>query len=760
MATHAQDLWDMVDPAKGMMPQAEYDFRSEAWRGAPWHVRRVRLVEGLSDLYFLTLDLVVDDLDSAVDPLLGSACELTIRRGAAARSVCGLVLELADRGAVGGRRLVQAKVGPALALLGQRVNTHAWQDRTVPEILQSVLTDALATYRRSVRLDLAASDYPRREYCSQFRESDLDFAARLMEEEGISYFFEHEAGTEVLVLVDHNAHFPALSDRAENDAVPILDVEPETAALESLQSFTWIRRLHSTSVAQRDFDFVRPEAPRAYEDRGRDDAGRDREVYFHDEQPFMDDGERRARLRREQLATDGKVASGGGNATTFQAGLRFRLVDHRRGELDRMYVLTRVEHTGECPEALIEQADAQAGPRYRNTFECAPDDVPLRPARRRMKPRVHGPTTATVVGPESEEVHTDEHGRVKVLFSWDRLSPRDDTASWWVRVAQGWAGPGWGSLFVPRIGMEVVVEFLDGDPDRPLVTGCVYNGRNPPPYTLPDEKTKSTIKTNSSPSNGGYNELRFEDQAGAEEVYLQAERDWNTLVKLNKTLTVGGNEIDTVAMNRAVQVALNDALTVGMNRAETVGMNKAETVGMNRAVTVALNNAVTVGMNQTETVAIAAARTIGAAYQVSVGAAMNESIGLSKSESIGEYKSVSTGKSSSEDVGEDKTVYVSESSTETIGKDKSVDAGEHLMQSAGKSVSVSAGERMTLSAGDDLTVVGEKKGLIVIEEQLVIRVGEAAIVMKKNGDILISGAKITVTGTGDVKVKGTKVAAN
>ena len=742
----------MVQSTQGVLPAVEYGFRSDGWRGATWHVRRVDLIESLSEPYRLTLELVVDDLGAAVDPLLGAGCELTISRGGAVRSVCGLVLELADRGTVGGRRLVHAQVGPALALLGQRVNTRAWQDRTAPEVLQAVLTDALAPYKRSVRFDLATNEYSRREYCSQFRESDLDFAARLMEEEGISYFFEHEAGAEVLVLVDHNARFPLLSSRAESEAVPILDIEPENAGLETLQAFTWIRRLHSTSAAQRDFDFLRPDSPREYEERGLDDAGRDREVYFHDDQLFMDDGARRARLRREQLGVAGKIASGEGNATPFQPGLCFRLVDHHRGELDRMYVLTRVVHSGECPEALIEQANAQAGPRYRNRFECVPDDVPVRPARRRDKPRVHGPTTARVVGPESEEVHTDEHGRVKVLFPWDRLSPSDDTASWWVRVAQGSAGAGWGSLFLPRIGMEVVVEFLDGDPDRPLITGCVYNGRNPPPYALPGDKTKSTIKTNTSPTDGGFNELRFEDQKGVEEVFIHAERDYNTVVKNNMSLTVGGNEIDTITLNRATQVLLNEALTVGMNRAETVGMNRAVTVGM--------NNAVMVGMNQTETIAIAAARTIGAAYQVSVGAAMNESIGLSKSESIGEYKSVSTGKSSSEDVGEDKTVYVSESSTETVGKDKSVDAGENLMQSAGKSVSVSAGERMTLSAGDDLTVVGEKKGLIVIEDQLVIRVGEAAIVMKKNGDILISGAKITVTGTGDVKIKGSKVAGN
>ncbi|HEY0137722.1 MAG TPA: type VI secretion system tip protein TssI/VgrG, partial [Nannocystis sp.] len=541
------------------------------------------------------------------------------------------------------------------------------QDRSAPEVLKAVLSDALAPYRRSVRIDLG-TEYPRREYCTQFRESDLDFAARLMEEEGISYFFEHEGGVEVLVLVDDNARFPTLSGRADSDAVPVLENASETLRLESVQTFMWSRKLHSTSAVQRDFDFLRPDLAQSHEERGTDEAGRDREVYVHDDLLFMNDGARRARLRREQLGGAGKVARGTSNATTFSPGLKFRLVDHRRGDLDRGYVLTRVTHTGECPDALIEVRRAEAGPRYTNEFECVPDDVAVRPAPRHSKPRVHGPTTATVVGPASEEVHTDEHGRVKVLFPWDRLSPMDDTASWWVRVTQGWAGPGWGALFLPRIGMEVVVEFLDGDPDRPLVTGCVYNGRNPPPYALPADKTKSGLKSSNSPSDGGFNELRFEDQKGVEEVFIHAERDLNTVVKRSKSLTVGASESNTVGENRDVKVAMNDALAVGMNRAETVGMN--------RALTVAMNSAIAVGANQSETIAISASRTVGAGYQVSVGGPMTESVGESKTETIADFKSVSTGRSSTEEVGEDKLVHVADDSVETVGGDKSIDAGD------------------------------------------------------------------------------------
>ena len=251
----------MVQSVRGVLPPVEYGFRSAGWRGAPWHVRAVELHEALSEPYRMSLELVVDDLDGAIDPLLGAGCELTIGRGAAGRSVCGLVLELDDLGVVGGRRLVRAQVGPALALLGQRVNTRAWQDRSALEVLEAVLGEGLAPYRRALRVELERGEYPRRDYCTQFRESDLEFAARLLAEEGISYYFEHEGGVEVMVLVDHNARLPALSGRADGDALPVVDNGGDTLARESVQTFTWTRRLHSTSATTREFDFLRPDAP-------------------------------------------------------------------------------------------------------------------------------------------------------------------------------------------------------------------------------------------------------------------------------------------------------------------------------------------------------------------------------------------------------------------------------------------------------------------------------------------------------------------
>ena len=743
--------------ARGLLSAVTCVFRCSELPALHWHVLRFTLTEALSEPYRLVLELFTEEAEVDIPTLLGSACLLRIERDAAVRAVHGIVSRVSEIGVVSERVGLRVELVPAFGLRGQTADSRFFQEKSVPEIVTEVLTGPLSAVGRALRLDLDASAYEKREYCVQYRESDLDFVSRLLQEEGIAYRFEHppDGDGEVLVLIDDTPACPDLEQDDGGAQVLYAGDSYGTARRQSLESLTPTHALRSTAIVQRDFDWKRPsESPYEHERRTRDPEGGEREVYDHDDRRlFSDDGARRARRKLEQRAAQTRVFHGAGDVIEFIPGRTFALLGHPQHALDREHLLVRVTHRGEMPEEdMYAQASADRGSRYVNEFECVPDDVPVRPLARHARPRVHGPTTATVVGPESEEVHTDEHGRVKVLFPWDRLSPADDTASWWVRVAQGWAGPGWGSLFVPRIGMEVVVEFLDGDPDRPLVTGCVYNGRNPPPYALPADKTKSTIKTNTSPSDGGFNELRFEDQRGVEEVFIHAERDLNAVVKRDKTLTVGGDERDTVAQSRTAVVQVNDALTVGMNRAETVGMNHAVTIGMNHALTV--------GMNQTEQVVMAAARTVGATYQVSVGAAMTEQVGHSKTETIGDFKAVTTGRGSNEDVGEDKTVEVAEDSHETVGRDKNVDAGENLTQSAGKSLSLSAGERMTLSAGDNLTLVGEKKGLLVIEDQLVIRVGEAAIVMKKNGDILISGAKISVLGTGDVKVRGAKTTAN
>jgi type VI secretion system secreted protein VgrG len=240
-------------------------------------------------------------------------------------------------------------------------------------------------------------------------------------------------------------------------------------------------------------------------------------------------------------------------------------------------LIRKVEHRADCPE--VERGGASGSSvNYSNRFECFPLEVDQPPVAR-AKPRVFGYQTAVVVGPPGEEIHTDRHGRVKVLMHWDR-EQRDEVpdTSCWLRVAQMWAGAGWGTLFLPRVGMEVLVSFIDGDPDRPIVTGCVYNGANQPPYSLPNDRTKSTIKTSSSPGGSGFNELRFEDAKGTEELFMQAQRDMNTNVLRNQSTTVGNDQRVTVKNDRTVDITGYESDSVGKDRMRSVDGNEEITI--------------------------------------------------------------------------------------------------------------------------------------------------------------------------------------
>ncbi|HEY0132414.1 MAG TPA: type VI secretion system tip protein TssI/VgrG, partial [Nannocystis sp.] len=488
----ATDLWDTVTRSHKPLPSVRYSFRVEGWRGALWHVRRVELVEALSEPYRLTVELVVDEPRLDLDELLGDVCALELDRKTSTRTVHGVVLSATDLGRSAGRHHVRLEVGPALALLAQRVDTRAWQDRNAPDILKDVLSGPLAELGRTINLDaLRVGDYPRREYCVQFRESDLAFAERLMQEEGITYYFDHSGEAEKLILIDDNHDFAALQG---DNPIAIRETEPDTAAAESVQRFSFGRRMRSSAVAQRNFDWQSPQSPRASARNGTDHRGRTREVYEHDDIVYPGDGERLAKLKQERLDVGAHAASGESNVTGLYPGAWFSLQGHARAELDDKYLVTKVIHKGEAPDVNIMVTQASAGPPYVNEFEVIPLKVPYRPMKSQQKPKVSGLQTATVTGPPGEEVHCDEHGRIKILPHWDRMSPQDETSSWWVRCAQALAGSGWGFFALPRIGMEVVVDFLDGDPDRPLVVGCVYNGQNQPPYPLPAEKTKTTLK--------------------------------------------------------------------------------------------------------------------------------------------------------------------------------------------------------------------------------------------------------------------------
>jgi len=564
--------------------------------GAPHGVAAFRVVEALDAPFRVTAHVQVDDAMTDTSAWVGTDAALVLERLPNLRRFVGLVTAASDprahtTGTAGG--IVRVEIEPALSWLARRRNTRMFQAKTAPEILEAVLGEALGAYGRSARLELDEA-YARREYCMQYQETDLDFVSRLMEEEGITYTFDHDGDVEVLVLRDRNGASEPVENaptdgevRFDPRDVPITESEP-------VQHFSTETRATPTAVTARDFDWTAGRYALESEAPGADARGHVRESYEHGEgRSFTigdydegvrryqsQDGARRVAVRREELVSGADVGAGLGRVIGFTPGRRFRLVGHP-GLGDAEWLLRRVVHSSEPAPGFGGAAGAAD---YHNRFEVIPLETPHRPRRVTPKPRIMGVQTAVVTGPAGEEIHTDEWGRVKVLFHWDRESPADETSSVWLRCRQEWTGNGFGWLWTPRIGHEVVVTFVDGDPDRPIAFGGVYDANLLPPYDLPAEKTKSTIKSNSSLGGGGFNEIRFEDAAGSEEYFFHSQKDTNEIILNCETITVGANQ----------------TIDIGNDHVQTIGVNQTEAIGANQTLDVGANRGVDVGATFTE----------------------------------------------------------------------------------------------------------------------------------------------------------------
>ena len=600
------------------IPAVRYTFDSRDAPMALWHVRRVHAREGLSELYEVLIDLVFDGPMADVDAMLGTSCVLGVHRGTLSRRFAGIVRHTEDLGSLADKGVVRVHVVPALWALSQRIDSYIFQEMSVPEVLADVLEESLTPFKRKVSLSLQR-EYPKREYCVQYAESDLDFVLRLMKEEGISFYFDHTGEVEELVLADTNAPFHPLLT-LDSGPVWISNQAGGLAPVETLQGLDWSTSLRPTGVVVRDFDWTRPRLNLTKEAREEQESGWESYLYpaeltlsaydIGGHRYTKEDVAARARLLHEGQQLGRKRGRGRGNVTGFCPGYTFGLQGHARADLDQAYLVTRIEHLGEAPEERPPFSQEDGGEekkqaRYENRFECIPLSVPFRPEYPLARSRVPGLQTATVVGPSgdsNEEIHTDVHGRIKVRFHWDRVGPRDEKASCWVRVAQSWAGAGFGTLFIPRVGMEVVVDFLEGNPDRPMVIGCVYNGVNPPPTKLPEERTRSTLRTQSSPRGDGYNELRFEDARDKEQVFLHAQKDLMEVVEHDHSTQVNNDQTNTVKVNQTESVGGDQSMTVSGHRTKTVKKDETVTVEQNRTETVKANESVTVNGDRTFTV--------------------------------------------------------------------------------------------------------------------------------------------------------------
>ncbi len=492
---------------------------------------------------------------------------------------------------------------PWLWLLTRTTDCRIFQNQSVVDILKTVFADF--EFAHVDTTGLWSSEYAQREYTVQYRETDFHFVSRLMEEEGITYYFRHESGKHTLTLVDDASAYDMPEQTDDGFSLPYRGLDAHRDALmEYVSEWSSEYQVEPDSYAHTGFDFTKPRASLLAQQSaspGHTVAGL--EVFdFPGPHLTLDAGNRLAGLRLEARQQDKAQARGWTNARALTVGCLFTLEEHPRDAENGTYLVTSATYQLRGQDA---ESGGASGSIMSTVFLAIEQGLPLRPALATYKPRAAGPQTAIVVGPSGQEIWTDQYGRVKVQFHWDRRGKSDENSSCFVRVSQSWAGTNFGVIHIPRIGQEVVVDFLEGDPDQPIITGRVYNALNPPPYSLPSNQTQSGIKTRSSKGGNStsYNEIRFEDLKGSEELHIQAERDETIVVKANRTLNVGANETVTVGGTRTTTVAKKDTVTLQDEHEITVTKKVTQTYQDDQQLQLTGNQAIEIGKDKEEHVA-------------------------------------------------------------------------------------------------------------------------------------------------------------
>jgi type VI secretion system secreted protein VgrG len=534
--------------------------------------------EAISRLFNFHLTALSEDTDIDFTQIIGQSVTIhLVQHDDSLRHFNGIVSQFSCTGKDGDMTRYELDVVPKLWTLTRYADCRIFHNKEVGDIIQEVLDDRSIDFQASL-----TSSYTKLEYCVQYRETDFNFISRLMEQFGIFYFFEHGDGTHKMMLGDSSSvHVPC----------PTYSSAPFNLAsggLDDADSVNhWIigQQLRSGKHSLTDYYFatsatdLESSESTIYSVGGNDSM----EVFdFPGDYRTSSDGQAAAKLRMEEEEAGHKVAYGSGVCRPFVTGYKFDLTDHPLDAMNGTYLLTEIQHVASVGGTF--GSDEEGGEdSYSNHFTCIPDSVPFRPARLTPKPFVQGLHTATVVGKsadqdsdddegaggDGEEIWVDKFGRVLVLFPWDRKK----ATSCWVRVSQDWAGKGWGMINIPRVGQEVLVSFLEGDPDRPIITGRVYNDIQTVPYTLPDMGTRTTFRTSSSTGGGTdhYNELRFEDKSGSEQVFIRVEKDYDTRVLNDSREWVGNNQSIIIKKDRMEKVEADESLEVTENRMEKIG---------------------------------------------------------------------------------------------------------------------------------------------------------------------------------------------
>ena len=592
-------------------------------------INRLSATEEISSLFSFDVELLHDEGEERTfDPtfidvksILGQAVSIDIyQRDGTTRALSGIVNHFSQRQRDRRFTYYQATIVPNVWVLTQISQSRIFQHKSVPDILKEVFADYVVSY------ELQGTFKPRN-YCVQYRETDFAFASRLMEEEGIYYFFEHTGGRNKMIVANTPQSHPDCPSK--NEISFALKVTEEADFITSIRRWQDDYKLQTGKVAFWDFNFQVPsnkldaEQPSLFKVADNDRM----EVYDYpggyarkfddidrgggersDVQNVFEDKTKTAEIAMQELDSQYRVVTGAGDCSAMTAGHRFKFFNHPNNVQNGQYVIASVRH--EAEQNPMYETEGEVEQPYSNSFTCiahGAGNPPFRPVRKTPKPIVQGSQTAFVVGPAGEEIYTDKFGRVKVQFHWDRAGQTDADSSCWIRVAQAWAGNRWGMMFIPRIGMEVIVEFLEGDPDQPIIRGCVYNPAAMPPYALPDEKTKMAIKSDSSKGGEGFNELRFEDKKSSEQIFIHGEKDLDVRIKNDRRewtgkdqhlvvkndrrekivrdthLLVERDQIEYIKSDRHVKVDGKEAIKIGGSQSIKVGGNVGEEVGGNKS---------------------------------------------------------------------------------------------------------------------------------------------------------------------------------
>lgn len=550
--------------------------------------------EGVSRPFLATLQLLSEDAELKPEALLRQPVLVSLDTGEDADPLLthGIVRAFTALDMAEGLARYRAEVVPAFWFLTQTRDCRIFQNQSVLEIVSEILKKP--TTVGHIAFDIRCNrNYAPREYCVQYRESDFNFVTRLLEEEGIFYWFEHTKSDHTLVLADaHTAFQPC-------PGFERVRMDPRGAPDEQVvRSLVQEHSTRSYDVMLADYDPLQP-ALRLYGTAQGDQDEMDPVFDYPGVFTDLDAGEYRARIDLERREKNRHRVTGTSACRGLRAGTIVKIEGHFRDEVNRAWTLDRLRtraHSGSF------RAWDQAEFHYSNDFVALPDDVPYRPDIEARRPRVQGTQTAVVVGKAGEEVWVDEHGRVKVQFHWDRYGSNDENSSCWIRVATQTAGKRWGHVEIPRIGHEVIVDFLEGDPDRPIIVGSVYNADMKTPWPLPSKGVVSGIRTRSSKGGGGYNELSMDDTKGKELFVIHAEKDMATTVGHDQTRSIVNDRTTTVGNDDTEAVTANQTITVGAARDVSVTDNQSHTIGGSRTVDVTGDSTLTTGGSNTQEV--------------------------------------------------------------------------------------------------------------------------------------------------------------